>query len=66
MFAKEETGNVFLTAANFVGSGVLGTVGTVTLTKVKHRRELLFAALPVLFAGTGWDSYACRGARRGH
>ena len=36
--------------ANFVGSGVLGAVGIVTLTKVKHRRELLFAALPVLFA----------------
>jgi len=36
--------------ANFVGSGVLGAVGVVTLTKVKHRRELLFAALPLLFA----------------
>jgi hypothetical protein len=40
----------FSATANFVGSGVLGTVGTVTLTKVKHRRELLFAALPTLFA----------------
>ena len=40
----------FSATANFVGSGVLGTVGVVTLTKVKHRRELLFAALPVLFA----------------
>ncbi len=40
----------FSAAANFVGSGVLGTVGVVTLTKVKHRRELLFAALPLLFA----------------
>jgi hypothetical protein len=40
----------FSAAANFVGSGVLGTVGVVTLTKVKHRRELLFAALPTLFA----------------
>jgi hypothetical protein len=40
----------FSAAANFVGSGVLGTIGVVTLTKVKHRRELLFAALPVLFA----------------
>ena len=29
---------------------VLGAVGVVTLTKVKHRREVLFAALPVLFA----------------
>jgi hypothetical protein len=33
-----------------VGSGVLGAVGVITLTKVKHRRELLFAALPTLFA----------------
>ncbi len=40
----------FSAAANFVGSGVLGTVGVLTLTKVKHRRELLFAALPALFA----------------
>jgi hypothetical protein len=40
----------FSAAANFVGSGVLGALGVVTLTKVKHRRELLFAALPTLFA----------------
>ena len=40
----------FSAAANFVGSGVLGAVGVLTLTKVKHRRELLFASLPVLFA----------------
>ena len=40
----------FSAAANFVGSGVLGAVGVATLTKVKHRRELLFAALPTLFA----------------
>jgi len=40
----------FSATANFVGSGVLGAVGVVTLTKVKHRRELLFAALPILFA----------------
>ncbi len=40
----------FSAAANFVGSGVLGAIGVVTLTKVKHRRELLFASLPVLFA----------------
>jgi hypothetical protein len=33
-----------------VGSAVLGGVGVVTFTKVKHRRELLFAALPTLFA----------------
>ena len=40
----------FSATANFVGSGVLGAVGVVTLTKVKHRRELLFASLPMLFA----------------
>jgi hypothetical protein len=40
----------FSATANFVGSGVLGGIGVVTLTKVKHRRELLFAALPTLFA----------------
>jgi hypothetical protein len=40
----------FSATANFVGSGVLATIGVVTLTKVKHRRELLFASLPVLFA----------------
>lgn len=40
----------FSATANFVGSGVLGTVGVITLTQVKHRRELLFATLPTLFA----------------
>jgi hypothetical protein len=40
----------FSAAANFVGSGVLGAIGVVTLTKVKHKRELLFASLPTLFA----------------
>lgn len=40
----------FSAAANFVGSGVLGTLGVATLTKVKHKRELMFAALPTLFA----------------
>src|ERR1700689_3812696 len=40
----------FSATANFVGNGVLGAIGVVTLTKVKHRRELLFASLPVLFA----------------
>jgi hypothetical protein len=29
---------------------VLGAIGVVTLTRVKHRRELLFASLPLLFA----------------
>jgi hypothetical protein len=40
----------FSATANFVGSGALAAIGAVTLTKVKHRRELLFAALPTLFA----------------
>jgi hypothetical protein len=40
----------FSATANFVGSGVLGAVGVVTLTKVRHKRELLFASLPALFA----------------
>jgi hypothetical protein len=40
----------FSAAANFTGSGVLGTIGVVTLTRVKHRRELLFASLPTFFA----------------
>src|SRR5580693_301089 len=40
----------FSAAANFVGSTALGAVGVVTLAKVKHRRELLFASLPILFA----------------
>jgi hypothetical protein len=40
----------FSATANFVGSAALGAIGVVTLTKVKHRRELLFAALPTLFA----------------
>jgi len=40
----------FSATANFVGSGVLGAVGVGTFTKVKHRREVLFAALPTLFA----------------
>jgi hypothetical protein len=45
-----ETAMCFSATANFVGSGVLGALGVVTLTKVKHRRELLFASLPALFA----------------
>jgi hypothetical protein len=40
----------FSATANFVGSGVLGGLGVVTLTQVKHRRELMFASLPALFA----------------
>jgi hypothetical protein len=40
----------FSATANFVGGGFLTAVGVVTLTRVKHRREMLFAALPTLFA----------------
>ncbi len=40
----------FSATINFVGSGVLASAGVVTLTRVKHRREFLFAALPMLFA----------------
>ena len=40
----------FSAEANFVGSTILGGIGVLTLTKVKHRRELLFASLPTLFA----------------
>ena len=40
----------FSATANFVGSAVLGTIGVATLTEVRHRRELLLAAMPCLFA----------------
>lgn len=40
----------FSATANFVGSGVLAVAGMATLTRVKHRRELMFASLPTLFA----------------
>ena len=40
----------FSASADFVGSAVLGAIGVATLTEVKHRRELLFAAMPLLFA----------------
>jgi hypothetical protein len=40
----------FSATANFVGSTFLGAVGVTTLTRVKHRREILFASLPILFA----------------
>lgn len=40
----------FSATVNFGGSAVLGVAGIATLTKVKHRRELLFAAMPVLFS----------------
>lgn len=40
----------FSAAANFTGSAVLGVIGVATLSEVKHRRELLFASFPLLFA----------------
>jgi hypothetical protein len=40
----------FSASANFIGSAVLGAIGVLTLTEVKHRRELLFAAIPCFFA----------------
>ena len=40
----------FSATANFVGSTALAGIGVATLTRVKHRRELLFASLPTLFA----------------
>lgn len=40
----------FSATANFAGSAVLGTLGIATLSRVQHRREFLFAALPTLFA----------------
>src|SRR5579871_6483334 len=54
ILSRDHTGGrlhvCFSATANFVGSGVLGTIGVVTLTKVKHRRELLFASLPTFFS----------------
>lgn len=40
----------FSATVNFVGSTALAGIGIATLTRVKHRRELLFAALPTFFA----------------
>ena len=40
----------FSATANFAGSAVLGAIGVATLAEVKHRRELLFASVPLLFA----------------
>ncbi|MFZ3341609.1 MAG: DUF6629 family protein [Terriglobales bacterium] len=50
IFVAEKTAVCFSATANFVGSGVLAAAGVVTLTRVRHRRELMFAALPTLFA----------------
>jgi hypothetical protein len=48
--SRKDSRMYFSATANFVGSGILATVGIVTLTRVRHRRELLFASLPTLFA----------------
>ena len=40
----------FSATANFAGSAILGSIGIATLAEVKHRREVLFAAIPLLFA----------------
>jgi hypothetical protein len=40
----------FSASANFIGGGVLAAIGVATIFEVKHRRELLFAAMPCLFA----------------
>ncbi|UQE76788.1 hypothetical protein MYK68_09630 [Gordonia sp. PP30] len=40
----------FSATASFVGAGVIGATGVATLTLVKDKRQLPFAALPLLFA----------------
>lgn len=40
----------FSATANFVGSAVIGGIGVATLREVRHRRQFLFAAVPLLFA----------------
>jgi hypothetical protein len=40
----------FSAAANFAGSAVIGSVGIATIREVRHRRALLFASIPLLFA----------------
>jgi hypothetical protein len=40
----------FSASANFAGSAVLGAIGAATLLEVKDRRQVLFAAMPLLFA----------------
>jgi hypothetical protein len=40
----------FSATVSFAGRAALGAAGVATLSKVKHRRELLFAAMPLLFA----------------
>ena len=40
----------FSATANFVGGAGLAGVGVATLREAKHKRQLLFAAMPLLFA----------------
>ena len=40
----------FSASANFVASGIIGSVGVATLRHVDHPRATLFAAVPMLFA----------------
>ncbi len=40
----------FSATANFAGSAVLGGIGVATVAQVRNRRQVLFAALPLLFA----------------
>jgi len=41
----------FSATASFVASGVLATIGVATLRHVREPRALLFASMPLLFAG---------------
>jgi hypothetical protein len=40
----------FSPEADFTSAAVVGTIGIATLTQVRHKRELLLAALPLAFA----------------
>jgi hypothetical protein len=40
---------MFFIVANFSLAGILLVIGVLTLNKVSHSRELVFASLPLLF-----------------
>lgn len=40
----------FSAKANFIGSAIIAGVGIATMVRVRHLKELLFAATPLLFA----------------
>lgn len=40
----------FSATASLVTAGLTGTIGVISLTKVNHSRELLLAAMPIVFA----------------